>query len=186
MMPAIVDLQWFARRALRRLGLPGVAALAALAAALVLAFAGLLPLLDDIAGLRAELSRPAVAVVAPNSIPDAGEQLARDLEDFSARFPTIVQLSGQLDALFDLAAAQGLSVNRGEYALVEKSGGQWRRFELTLPVTGTYPQVRALVSEMLAKMPALAISDIALEREKIADGQLRATLRLVVFVSKGA
>lgn len=182
-MKLIPGFEWYLRRALRR---PGVAVLAALAAALLLALSWLLPLMDDIASLRAELAKPAVAVVTRNLPADARQQQARELEEFSGRFPTMAQLSTQLDLLFDLAAAQGLAFNRGEYAMVEKAGGDLRRFELTLPVSGTYPQVRALVREMLVKMPALAISTISLEREKVADGKLRATLRLVLFVSKEA
>jgi len=185
MIPAVNNYEWYLRRALRCLGLPGMAALASLAGTLLLALAWLRPLDAEIAGLRAELAGPAVAVITREVAPDAMEQLSRDLKAFPERFPAIDQLSSQLDYLFDLAAAQGLAFNRGEYALVEKSGGQLRRFELTLPVTGTYPQVRALVLEMLAKMPALAIDDISLEREKIADGQISATFRLVLFVSKG-
>jgi hypothetical protein len=158
--------------------------LAMLAPAILLG--GVLPLQRNVAAMQAQLaSRPVRPVkMEPIATPEAS--LSAELVTFRMKFPTVDQLSGQLDTLFSLCEQHGLAVDKGEYALVEKSGGALRRFEVTLPVVGSYPQVRALVLEVLEKLPAAALSDVAMEREKIADGRARATLRLVFFVRKGA
>ena len=147
---------------------------------------GVLPLRDELDSLRTELaarplsSLPVVPVLPPDQI------LTQELALFQARFPTVDELPNELDALFILTRDKGLELNKGEYALVEKAGGALRRFEVTLPVTGTYSQIHGLILDVLEKIPSTALADIALERGKVADGQATVILRFVFFVRKRA
>ena len=176
--------RWWLRRATRRLGAAGCIAIALFLAALGISLAGVTPLRGEVDKLRAEVAaRPKRSVViAPMLLPD--QVLAKELAAFDKRFPTVDALSDVLDALFMLAGNQGLEVNRGEYALVERAGGILRRFEVTLPVTGTYSQIRGFVLEVLHKLPSTALADLAFERGKIAEGKAMVSLRFVFFVRK--
>ncbi|KIO50363.1 hypothetical protein [Nitrosospira sp. NpAV] len=174
------------RRLARRLGPAGLSGIVLLAATLVFLLAGVLPLRGEIDSLRMELAErplqplPVVPILPPDQI------LAKELALFQARFPTVDELSDGLDALFILARDNGLELNKGEYALVEKTAGALRRFEVTLPVTGTYSQIHGLILEVLEKLPSTALADIALERGKVGEGQAAVILRFVFFVRKRA
>lgn len=178
------DIQWRGRRLLRLLGAPGLAgiALAALAPAILLG--GILPLYDDLEAMRRQLTQKPAQSATPAIPPE--QVLMVELAAFEQRFPAVGQLSDQLDALFGLTKRHGLKVDEGQYVLVERPGGAMRRFEVTLPVSGTYPQIRTLLLAVLDTLPAAALSDVVLEREKISDSRARATLRFVFFVRKNA
>ena len=107
--------------------------------------------------------------------------LAEELAAFHKRFPLVSELSDALDTLFSLARDQGLEVNRGEYILVEKAGGILRRFEVTLPVAGTYSQIRSFVLDVLGELPPPR-SWILLWNEEDRRGTGNGGLRFVSFV----
>jgi hypothetical protein len=171
---------------MRRLGAVGYSAIGLLLTALGISLAGIFPLQEEVEGLRAEVAaRPKRSVTtAPVLLPE--QVLAQELTAFDKRFSTVDALSDGLDALFMLAGNQGLELNRGEYTLVEKAGGILRRFEVTLPVTGTYSQIRGFVLEVLEKLPSTALADLAFQRGKIAEGTAMVSLRFVFFVRKPA
>ncbi len=185
-MATTANLQWWMRRSVRCLGMPGLAGLLLGALAMAGVAGGVLPLQHEVAHIRHQLAQQPRQAAPSRPVATAEQTIAADLEIFRARFPGIVDLSDQLDTLFELAAAHGLVVDKAQYVLVEKAGGALRRFEVTLPVSGSYPQLRAMVLDVLQKLPATAVAEIVMEREKIADGRARANLRLVFFVRKGA
>ncbi len=178
------DIRWVARRMARRLGMAGGAGVLLAGFAGVVLVAGVAPLQREVDALRLQLARKPAEAAHALPVPTPEQTLSADLDIFRARFPAVEAISDQLDVLFGMAEKQGLAVDKGQYALVEKAGGALRRFEVTLPVSGSYPQVRALALEILAGLPATALSDIAIEREKVTDGRIRATLRLVLFVRR--
>ncbi|MEO6823639.1 MAG: hypothetical protein ABI167_02730 [Nitrosospira sp.] len=114
---------WKMRRVMRRLGPAGFLGIALSTAALVTLLAGVIPLRDEIENLRTELAMrpPKPATAVPVLPPD--QLLAKELAAFQAKFPTVDELSDELDTLFILARDKGLETNKGEYALVEKMGG---------------------------------------------------------------
>jgi hypothetical protein len=54
------------------------------------------------------------------------------------------------------------------------------RYRMTLPVSGTYPQVRAFVVDVLRDVPAAALDDIQLRRD--AAGRIEARVRFSLFL----
>ena len=60
------------------------------------------------------------------------------------------------------------------------------RYQFTLPVRGTYPQIRKFVDGALADVPALSLDSIQFERRKIGDATVDAKLKLVVFLGRGS
>jgi len=182
----MIEIQWQMRRMLRRLGVVGLSGLALLLLALAIFLAGVAPMQGRVDALRKQLAaRPIQQLTTPPAL-SPEQSLAGDLDMFQQRFPTVEKLSDQLDTLFQLADQYELTIDKGEYALNERQGGALRRFEVTLPVSGTYPHIRGFVLHVLDKLPATALADVVLEREKIAEGRAKATLRFVMFVRKHA
>jgi hypothetical protein len=87
-----------------------------------------------------------------------------------------------LRRLFQEARRARLTVDSGKYQ-IDATRGSVVRYQLALPVTGLYPDIRAFIDATLGSMPAVALSDLALERRSISDGNVEAQIRLTVFTS---
>lgn len=90
-----------------------------------------------------------------------------------------------LRRLFDAAEAAGLDLPQGDYRLTEIQDAPLRRYQLSLPVSGGYPQVRAFVTEALNADPALALAAIQLRRDRIEDTELDAVLNFALYLEAG-
>jgi len=101
------------------------------------------------------------------------------------RLPTQVELPGIVATVVSEAAAAGLELDRGEYELTSTRSGQLARYDLSLPVRGTYPQVRRFIDGSLAAVPSLGLAGLRLERASVGDGLIDADLRFAVVVRNG-
>jgi len=162
-------------RALRRLGAPGV-----LAIGIALACAGfyvqaLAPLEAQATAQRAALER--LRLRTPYQPVSSGRE--QDLRRFYGLFPSAAQLGEQVEQLHRLARRSGLELSQGEYRLERRAEGLWA-YRVTLPVRGSYAQLRGFLSAVLAEMPVVSLDALRFERKKPLDTQLEAQLRLTV------
>lgn len=89
------------------------------------------------------------------------------------------------DALGKLAlAAQeaGLAFDEGSYQVARLAQGKVVRYEITLPLQGSYAQVRAFLDRAAAAVPALVIENVQLQRHKVDDAALDARVRLAILM----
>lgn len=172
MKPAFRPLDWFAYGA-ERLGWPGLLGLALLLAALALDRFQTLPLETEAADLEARIQalalkpRPAPGMA---SAPPLAESLPLD-----ADAPEGVA------RLFSAAGHAGLSLEQGGYRRVPQGEGGPGRYQITLPVRGDYPALRAFLAEALERQPGLALDSLALSRESLTEPALEAKLGLTLY-----
>jgi Tfp pilus assembly protein PilO len=178
------QLIWQLKRLLRRLKLEGLIGLALCVLSLILLFTVLLPMQTKMADVARKIAVHPVKQKINAPVLSTEQLMANEVIKFNRQFAKVDQLPDQLDAMFRLAEGNGLLINRGEYTLVEKTQGTLRRFEVTIPISGSYLPLRAFVLDILDKMPTVSLADMTLERENIADGQVKATVRLVFFIRK--
>ena len=162
-------------RALRRLGTPGV-----LAIGLALACAGfyvqaLAPLEAQVSSQRTALER--LRSRTPYRPVSTGRE--QDLQRFYGLFPSAAQLGEQVEQLHRLARKSGLELSQGEYRLERPAEGLWA-YRVTLPVRGSYGELRRFLSAVLAEMPVASLDALRFERKKPLDTQLEAQVRLTV------
>lgn len=112
----------------------------------------------------------------PVSAPDG----AADLERFYRRFPTLDALQSELEAIYAHARASKLQLAQGEYRL-EKGVGL-AAYRVTLPVRGSYAQVRQFVGHVLKDMPTASLDAVRFDRRKAGDAQLEAQVRLTIYL----
>lgn len=91
-----------------------------------------------------------------------------------------------LGRLFDAADKAGLELDQGEYRLTETKDAHLRLYQLSLPVYGSYPEIRAFVAEALNTDPALALIGMQLRRETIETPEIDAMLNFTLFLEPGA
>lgn len=91
-----------------------------------------------------------------------------------------------LRRLFEAAAQAGLELDQGEYRLTEVGDARLRRYQLALPVAGSYPQIRAFLTEALNNDPALALVAVRLRRERIEATEVDAMLNFILYLGSEA
>jgi len=141
------------------------------------------------------------AVVRPNEVA-LGEQLTRNeqarreaVAQRARAAQDTVEASGKtvlapaaaaLRRLFEAADETGLELPQGEYRLTEVKDAHLRRYQLSLPVSGGYPEIRAFIAKALNADPALALTAIQLRRERIESPDLDVLLNFTLYLEIGA
>ncbi|MBI1283596.1 MAG: hypothetical protein GC183_04565 [Thiobacillus sp.] len=95
-------------------------------------------------------------------------------------------VAAALGRLFDAAAKAGLELDQGEYRLTEVKEAHLRRYQLSLPVSGSYPEIRAFLARALNADPALALNAIQLRRDRIESPDLETMLSFTLYLEMGA
>ena len=55
---------------------------------------------------------------------------------------------------------------------------------MTLPLKGEYPQIRRFLAALPAELPIVALENVQFERQKVADPNVEARIRLVLFLGR--
>ena len=171
------------RAHIERLGWAGVAGLALAAFAVAFYFASLAPLERELAERRAEAAALQQRLRMGESI--TGERKAgpsEQLATFYAFFPAATSSPDWLGKIHAAAKSKGLVLQSGEYKLERRADQKLARYQITLPVTGSYGQIRNFLGDVLAEVPAAALEDIALKRESAGSATLEARIRLTLYL----
>ncbi|WP_219824778.1 GspMb/PilO family protein, partial [Pseudomonas urethralis] len=86
--------------------------------------------------------------------------------------------------LYHLASAEHISLARGEYALGVDPKTQLSRYQIILPVRGSYPQIRGFLRGLIGQLPTLVLEDLELQRKTIGDTELTGRVRLTLYLSR--
>ena len=171
---------WHLRRAARYLGAPGLVGLVLCIAAGAAALGLERPLRDDVARQAFDvrhLMRTARAV-------SSAERPRDGIEHWVAALPQRGVLPEVMAQLAAEARANGLALDRGQYAIEPISGTPMLQWRATFPVTGLYPQVRAFLADCLLHNPDLRLEGFALKREGVGTGTLHADLRFSLYLRR--
>ncbi|EEG07747.1 hypothetical protein [Pseudogulbenkiania ferrooxidans] len=171
------------RYTLRQLGWPGALLLATVLGAGLFHLTVTLPLQQREAALLQqdrEQERDIARLRQAARKPELGPELR--LARFYQSFPPRDSAPVWLEKIYAAAEAQSLVLPKGEYKISpDKSGRLWR-YEISLPVSGSYTHLRAFLAQVLEDNPAAMLADLRLRRENIGQEQLDATVRLVVLL----
>ena len=83
-----------------------------------------------------------------------------------------------LAKLYAIGTATGVALQSGNYR-TQQAAGRLERFELQLPVSGSYAQIRDFLNRALAEIPALSLDQMTLRRDGRNDA-VQADLRLTL------
>lgn len=159
------------KRLADRIGLAGVAAIALLA--LAMGFSNLVtrPLEQRGAMLQERMSRKGPAAQpGADKVAAVYEYLKKDEET-----------TDWLAMLHGIAGATGVQVESASYR-TQPTEARIVRYEIVLPVTGNYGQIRDFLKRALAEIPVLSLDQLNLKREAKGDAihaEMRLTLHMV-------
>lgn len=162
---------------------PGAVGAVLLVAGGALAGLLLLPGRDELAATDARLARidrRAAAVRNGVTTPqvDAGIRRAQ----FYGALPAQAELMQQVGRIYQAAADEHLSLDRGEYTGAEVAGTGLVRHRIALPVKGRYAQVQRFIAASQSAVPGLVLDSLSLQRRHIADEQVEANVHLSLFL----
>lgn len=169
----------------QRLGWPGL-----LGASLMLMaafYAGLI-----LAPAIPELTRP-VGLSANTGVLDPTQQASaypesdggkNEVDAFRQGLPGQMDATTTINRIYALASSEGITLARGEYSMGIDARTRLARYQMTLPVGGSYPQLRRFIHSVMEEIPALALEDIDLRRLDIGTTHLEGRIRLTLYLSR--
>lgn len=84
--------------------------------------------------------------------------------------------------LFSAAGHAGLRLEEGTYRSSARRSGELRRYQIVLPLSGSYPAIRAFLAEVMERRPELALDSLSFSRETIEGAEVRARLGLTLYL----
>jgi Type II secretion system (T2SS), protein M subtype b len=161
-----------------QLGALGFASLLLLAAAATVHFIVLKPLEG-----RNDMLKDRVARQAPRADPGQPASTADKVSAVYDFLRTEEQTTDWLAKLHGIGTATGVQFKTATYR-TQQTEGRIVRYEIVLPVAGSYPQIREFLRRSLAEIPVMSIDQLALKRESRKDGALQAELRMTLHMVK--
>jgi Tfp pilus assembly protein PilO len=156
----------------RELGMAGLAGIALLIGALVFSNVVVKPLEETNVRVRQKASGRGVAATA-NDL--SGAKVAKVYEFLQKEeSPT-----DWLAKMHGIGVATGVQLKSASYR-TQRTEGLIVRYEISLPVAGSYSQIRDFLKRSLAEIPVLSVDALSLKREGSAlQAELRLTLHMV-------
>jgi Tfp pilus assembly protein PilO len=174
-----------ATEALLALRWPGALGVLLLVAAAGWGLAVLLPAQEPLAATELRLARAERRAAAIASGAEAAPQSAASRrQQFYAGLPAQHELTQQVERIYAAAAAEQLSLLHGEYTGTELPAAGLLRYRIVLPLKGSYGQVRRFAAAAAAAVPGLALDELSLQRQHVAEAQVEARLQLSLFLVK--
>jgi hypothetical protein len=128
-------------------------------------------------------SRAQMKAIATPAVREPAEQ-SEQLAQFYDYFKQDAALTDVLAILNMIASAQGLTMTRGEYRLLPDQTLKLASYQITLPLAGSYPRVRAFVSLALARVPHLALEQVAYQRRKGPGAEVEAQVQFTYYFAE--
>lgn len=172
------------RGRLQRLGRPGAAGIGLLACCAAFQLSTVAPAAERLAQLRQDglALQQALRQARQPQQPDTRSP-DRQLVQFYGRFPERRSATDWLARIFQAAQARGLVLAQGDYRLLQERGARLARYRIILPVSGSYPQIRRFINDVLAQVPSAALDSVSFERPRIGDGAVQAKIGLTLYLA---
>jgi Tfp pilus assembly protein PilO len=171
--------EWLPRAAwtISRTGRAGLVGIALLLAAALFLFSTHLRMAAEVEAMRADLAS------AQRQARTGNADKVADPATAIRALPARTDMPAILRQLFNKATQARLAVDTGKYEINAMGSRGIVRYQIAFPVTGPYPQIRAFIDATLATMPAVALSDLVLDRKSLADGNVEAQIRMTVYTA---
>lgn len=153
----------------RQLGSPGIASLAAIAVTATFYLVAVKPL------EQRSVRQGAKAASAPARM---GE-----LAGFYRYFDRPEKIDDWLAKLYGIATAKGLQLQQADYRLADSRYGI-ERYQITLPVSGSYAEVRGFLNTALAEIPVLSLDHASFRRKSASEPRIETELSMTLYVRR--
>jgi len=169
-----------ARFALHRHGWPALAGVLMLMLIWPLAHFGADQARADAATLRATLQAQRLQQARQ---PDPKAAQRTSMAELQARLPAAEGALEAVQVIHSAAARHGVKLAAGEYRLLrEGSSPTMQRYQITLPASGAYLDVRAWMAAVMNALPTIAIEELSLVRQDVGAPGLETRVRWTLYL----
>ena len=158
-----------------RIGVAGVAAIGLLAAALFFSNFMVKPLEQKNLSLTEAATRQGRKADSAQS----GEKVAAVYEYLRKEEDT----TDWLAKLHGIGIATGIQMRTASYR-TQPTEGRIVRYEIVLPVSGSYGQIRDFLKRTRAEIPVMSVDQLTLKRDERKGGSIQAEMRLTLHMVK--
>jgi Tfp pilus assembly protein PilO len=102
---------------------------------------------------------------------------------FYDALPLQVEANSKINTILRVATDNGLVVNKVEYEQ-PLSVSTLIQYQIKLPLTGNYLQIRQFINQVLNTLPSIALSHISLKREGLATDLVDAQIQFSLYLQK--
>lgn len=168
------------RRTLSELGALGLVSLAIIAGAAALENYGVKPLESRERGLAQRLERQNAHERMSGARARHDAAPAAKLDEFYRYFEG-EKTTDSLARLNKVATANGVELRSADYRL-QATGSRIGRYEITLPLSGSYAHIRAFLERALIEIPVLSLDQISFHRKQALDATVQAEARFTLHI----
>lgn len=115
-----------------------------------------------------------------------GSSAEKNMRNFYAALGNSSDPELHIKAIFAIAEATTLQLDKGEYKWEFDKNSMTYRYQILLPVKGAYGAIRKFCDMTLQTMPFVSLDELSFKRESIAENALDATLHFTIFLRDDA
>jgi hypothetical protein len=182
--PMLKNLRWTLKRLSPLLGRQGIFAIVLLALCVPFYYSTLQPMQSSLNELKQNLKTTQYAAMKKTNVDLNAASPIDQLVEFYEFFPPEKDSPHWLGMMVRIADQNGLALNHGEYAVTRDTLGQLRRLSITLPVRGTYPQIRRYLATLTGEIPSMSLVNVQFERKNVEDTELHAKIKLALYLRR--
>lgn len=166
-----------------RLSWPWVAVMGLLIFSIGIFFSLIKPTQHELDTLRLHLLslQKQVTDTAQNPVMPASTTLPTKLAVFYHYFPDEKSLPDCLEIILGVAEKDKVVLTEGDYHITRDKVGKLQRYQIRLPINGSYLDIRKFLSTVLSDLPASSLDNVKFERQKIGDSGVAATIELTLY-----
>lgn len=170
----------------RHWGWPGALGLLLLLVAAALWLVWLPALREEVDSLSAKADAAELTVRRLSSTRRSAALQTPAPQKFVDPFPPAATRQARLGMLWSLAAEHGLDAKRSELRLSQQRELGLLRYSVNMPLSGSYPALRAFVEDLQRRDPALSIDRLRLRRASVSATTVDADLTFSLYMKTEA
>ncbi|MGB5080260.1 MAG: hypothetical protein WBO23_05920 [Burkholderiales bacterium] len=167
------------RVAAHRLGWVGGLGLALLVAAALFYFSAVRPAQGNLAALQDRLDRAEIRGRAEGL--RSSVEPSR-MEEFLEFFPPLETAPRWLKTVYSIADRERLELLTGTYRISEDPLLMLAHYTISLPVRGSYPQIRRFIAASLNEVPIASLEGVVFQRDKVSEGAVEANVMFTLHL----
>jgi hypothetical protein len=108
--------------------------------------------------------------------------LKERFDEFYRYFPPRQSVPDWLGKIYNAAAMHSIRLDQGEYKLVTNTTLKLLEYKISLPVNGSYVQVKKFVAQVLNEVPTIALEELNFKREGVNTTEIKAMIVMTIYV----
>ena len=106
------------------------------------------------------------------------------LEKFYDFFVSDQEITDYLAKIYNLAQANGLELKKGDYKVTRNKGERITQYQISLPLSGGYNQIRSFAAQVLEEIPTISLDQIKFERKQANDPAVESEVMFTLYMEQ--